>query len=83
MLALVPLHDALGGEGGGSHWVITDTRGAELHCGAGAETGMGSNRRGVVTVLIKNGSLPFRVERHIPYQIHGQALAFCKGLPGR
>ena len=29
------------------------------------------------------GSLPFRVERHIPYQIHGQALAFCKGLPGR
>lgn len=54
MLVLVSLHDALGEEGGGSHWVITDTRGAELHCGVGAETGMGSNRRGVVTVLIKN-----------------------------
>ena len=29
------------------------------------------------------GSLPFRVERHIPHQNHGQALAFRKGLPGR
>lgn len=32
---------------------------------------------------IKSGSLPFRVETNIPYQGHGQALAFCKGLPGR
>ena len=51
---LGPAARCAGRGGGGSHWVITDTRGAELHCGAGAETGMGSNRRGVVTVLIKN-----------------------------